>query len=192
MKTKVANLAEEIVGRLVRRHSTASVLFHHAIAERLGLGATDHRCLDLMRDRDTTTGSDLVAITGLTSGAITGVVARLEHAGYVHRAADPRDGRKQTLRPSPDRVREVHALFEPIHDDMAALVKTFDGHQLAAIGEFLDRGTDLIHRHAALLRAQHAAVRSGFVALHGERPHGKDKSAIGKRKKRNVVSKAHR
>jgi len=73
------DLAEEIVGRLARRHSTAVVLFHHAVAERLGLGPTDHKCLDLLRERGATTGSELASITGLTTGAITGVVARLEH-----------------------------------------------------------------------------------------------------------------
>ena len=45
------DVAEEIVGRLARRHSTAVVLFHHAVAERLGLGPTDHKCLDLLRER---------------------------------------------------------------------------------------------------------------------------------------------
>src|SRR5215831_15282404 len=90
-------LAEEIVGRLARQHSTAVVLFHHALAERLGLGPTDHKCFDLLRDRGTMTGSELSAITGLTSGAITGVVARLERAGYLRREADPHDGRKQIL-----------------------------------------------------------------------------------------------
>src|SRR6267142_1244555 len=91
------DLAEEIVGRLVRRHSTAAVLFHHAVAERLGLGPTDLKCLDLLRERGAMTGSDLGAITGLTSGAITGVVARLERAGYLRREPDPHDGRKQIL-----------------------------------------------------------------------------------------------
>src|ERR1700694_1685670 len=90
-------LIEEIVSRLARRHSTAVVLFHHAIAERLGLGLTDHKCLDLLRDRGAMTGSDLGAITGLTSGAITGVVARLERAGYLRREPDPHDERKQVL-----------------------------------------------------------------------------------------------
>jgi len=64
-------LAGEIVGRLARRHSTAVVLFHHAVAERLGLGPTDHKCLDLLRERGAITGSELAAITGLTTGAIT-------------------------------------------------------------------------------------------------------------------------
>src|SRR5438445_9132317 len=90
-------LADESVGRLARRHSTASVLFHHAVAESLGLGPTDHKCLDLLRERGAMTGSELAAITGLTSGAITGVVARLEQAGYLRREPDPHDRRKQIL-----------------------------------------------------------------------------------------------
>src|SRR5260370_12904794 len=90
-------LAAGIVGRLGRRHSTAVALSHHAVAERLGLGPTDHKCLDLLRERGAMSGSDLGAITGLTSGAITGVVARLERAGYLRRESDPHDGRKQIL-----------------------------------------------------------------------------------------------
>src|SRR6516162_7520928 len=95
---KKKELSENIVKRLARRHSTAVVMFHHAVAERLGLGPTDHKCLDLLRDRGAMAGSDLAAITGLTSGAITGVVARLERAGYLRREQDPLDGRKQILR----------------------------------------------------------------------------------------------
>jgi len=45
------DLAEEIVGRLARRHSTAVVLFHHLVAECLGPSPTDHKCLDLLRER---------------------------------------------------------------------------------------------------------------------------------------------
>jgi hypothetical protein len=52
-------LVDEIVGRLARRHSAAVVLFHHAVAERLGLGPTDHKCLDLLRESGPMAGSDL-------------------------------------------------------------------------------------------------------------------------------------
>src|SRR2546427_4910306 len=105
-------LADEIVGRLARQHSTATVLFHHAVAERLGLGPTDHKCLDLLRERGTMTGSELSAITDLTSGAITGVVARLERAGYLRREPDPHDGRQQILSPALERVQDIHKVFE--------------------------------------------------------------------------------
>ena len=147
------DLVEDIVRRLARRHSTAVVLFHHAVAERLGLGPTDHKCLDLLRDRGAMTGSELGAITGLTSGAITGVVARLERAGYLRRKPDPRDGRKQILHLALARAHIGDAI-EPLREDVAALLERFDTHQIAAIAEFLARSTDLIYRHAALLRAQ--------------------------------------
>jgi DNA-binding MarR family transcriptional regulator len=147
-------LSEETVVRLVRRHSTAAVLFHHAVAERLGLGPTDHKCLDLLRERGPMTGSELAAITGLTSGAITGVVARLEKAGYLHREPDPNDGRKQTLYPTQERVRDLLAVIDPVREDVGGLLQGFDDHQLTAIAEFLERTTDIIYRHAALLRAQ--------------------------------------
>jgi DNA-binding MarR family transcriptional regulator len=146
-------LADEIVGSLARRHSTAVVLFHHAVAERLGLGPTDHKCLDLLRERGAMAGSDLSAITGLTSGAITGVVARLERAGYLRREPDPHDGRKQILHLALE-LAHIQDVIGPLRKDVAALLEHFDTHQLTAIVEFLTRTTDLIYRHAALLRAE--------------------------------------
>src|SRR6266700_8239610 len=107
-------LSDDIVGRLARRHSTAVVLFHHAVAERLGLGPTDHKCLDLLRERGPMSGSDLAGITGLTSGAITGVVARLERAGYLRREPDPRDRRQQILYPVRERLHDLHQVFDPV------------------------------------------------------------------------------
>jgi DNA-binding MarR family transcriptional regulator len=146
-------LSEEIVGQLARRHSTAVVLFHHAVAERLGLGPTDHKCLDLLRERGAMTGSDLGSITGLTSGAITGVVARLERAGYLRREPDPHDGRKQILHLALKRAH-IQDVIGPLREDVAALLENFDAHQLTGLAEFLAHTTDLIYRHAALLRAE--------------------------------------
>src|SRR5262245_6017535 len=136
LRRSKSNLTDEIVGRLARRHSTAVVLFHHAVAERLGLGPTDHKCLDLLRERGTITGSERAAITGLTTGAITGVVARLEQAGYVRRESDPDDGRKQILRPALHRS-PIQDVINPLRTDMTELLEDFDARQLAAIAEFL-------------------------------------------------------
>jgi DNA-binding MarR family transcriptional regulator len=147
------DLIEEIVRRLARRHSTAVVLFHHVVAERLGLGPTDHKCLDLLRERGAMAGSDLGAITGLTSGAITGVVARLERAGYLRRDPDPNDGRKQILHLALERAH-IQDVIDPLRKDVAAVLEDFDTRQLTAIAEFLARTTDLVYRHAALLRAE--------------------------------------
>src|SRR5260370_42497003 len=146
-------LADQIVGQLARRHSTAVVLFPHAVAERVGLGPTDHKCLDLLRDRGPMAGADLGAITGLSSGAITGVVARLERGGYLRREPDPDDGRKQILHLALERAH-IQDVINPLRKDVAVLLENFDAHQLTAIAEFLAGTTDLVYRHAALLRAE--------------------------------------
>ena len=148
-----AELAAEVNGSLARRHSTATVLFHHALADRLGLGPTDHKCLDLLHERAPMTASELAAITGLTSGAITGVVARLERTGRLRREPHPHDRRKQVLRLTPEAVREVQQVFQAL-PDASGVLEGFDAHQLAAIAAFLARATDLAYRRGALLRAQ--------------------------------------
>ena len=148
-----AGLASEINGSLARRHSTATVLFHHALAERLGQGPTDHKCLDLLWERAPLTASELAAITGLTSGAVTGVVARLERSGWLRREPHPQDRRKQVLYPTQEAAREIQQVFDAL-PDAGEQLEGFDADQLAAIAEFLTRATDLAYRRGALLRAQ--------------------------------------
>ena len=150
--------APEQLALLMRRHSTATVLFHSAMAQRLGLGPSDHKCLDLMLQHKDMTGSRLATITGLTTGAITGVVNRLEKAGYIRRRPDPADARRQRLEPVPERIAEVAALFNkygPAPDD---LVAEMDVDQIAAVTNFLARATEDLERRSTTLRA--AALRN--------------------------------
>jgi DNA-binding MarR family transcriptional regulator len=167
----------------MRRFSAAVILFHHAIAERLGLGPTDLQCLDLLRESESKrtaegvvrvrgmSGSELAALTGLTTGAITGVAARLERAGYLRREADPHDRRKQVLYPAHERISAIHQAFGPIQQDMAEFMKGFEKREAAAIHKFLAGGAELVYRHAAVLRAQAVGVPGGERAsgpLHGK------------------------
>jgi DNA-binding MarR family transcriptional regulator len=152
------DLVDEITQSLARRHSTATVLMHHAVAERLGLGPTDHKCLDLLREHGPMSGSRLASLTGLTSGAVTGVVARLERAGYVRRAGDPDDRRRHVLHAVPERVEEISAVFAPLQDDLASLLEGFEPDQLEAVARFLRFATDRSFQHAARLRSD---ARSG-------------------------------
>jgi DNA-binding MarR family transcriptional regulator len=156
--------AAEIAGSLMRGHSTAAVLFHHALAERLGLGPTDLKCLDLLRDHGPMTGSDLAALTGLTTGAITGVVSRLEDAGFVRRTPDAQDGRRQILSPTHERAHDVHALFKRMHDELAAVLADFTARELSVIGRFLTTSTELIYGQIARLRAEKTIARPARAA----------------------------
>lgn len=159
--------ASELVA-LTRRHATAAVLFHHALADSVGLGPTDLKCLDLLRERGSTTGSELAVLTGLTTGAITGVVSRLEEAGFVRRTPDAEDGRRQILSPTNDRAQDVHALFSRLHGELATMLADFSARDLAVIGEFLTRSTGLIYEQIAQLRAANTVIGPSGAA-HGRK-----------------------
>jgi DNA-binding MarR family transcriptional regulator len=72
----------------LRRLTAQSVLFGDAVAKRAGLNGSDLECLDFVHLRKDATAGELARETGLTTGAITGVIDRLEKAGYVHREGE--------------------------------------------------------------------------------------------------------
>jgi DNA-binding MarR family transcriptional regulator len=82
-------------GRLNRELSTVMAFYHARIAERLGLSGTDHKCLELvLRAEEPITAGRIAQRSGLSTGAVTGVIDRLEQRGFVRRARDPHDRRK--------------------------------------------------------------------------------------------------
>lgn len=133
-KQRIAQLSE----RIGRELATKTVLFHQAVAQRLDLSGTDLKCLDLLRQSDVPlTASNLVELTGLTGGAITGVADRLEAAGFVDRVRDPTDRRRWELRPRADRQAEIEALFAPLTKAMVELVAGYSDAELDLLIGFL-------------------------------------------------------
>jgi DNA-binding MarR family transcriptional regulator len=71
--------------------------FDNLAAQRLGVNLTDLHCLSIIQSRGGVTAGELAAEAGLTTGAITGVIDRLERAGYATRERDPDDRRRVTI-----------------------------------------------------------------------------------------------
>ena len=78
----------------IRKEIRAATLFAHAVAKSSGIHPTDIRCLDFLSRRGQASAGDLAAVTGLTSGAVTAVINRMEKAGIVRRTVDAKDRRK--------------------------------------------------------------------------------------------------
>jgi len=135
-----------------RDMAAAMLLFHHAIAERLGLNATDHKCLELLCQHGVGTAGDLAEWTGLTTGAITGLIDRLEQRGFVCRQPHPTDRRKIVVRPVPERLPEIGALFRSFAHSMGALMRRYSPEQLATIQDFLVRAAEVARRETRKLR----------------------------------------
>ena len=142
------------------RQAVSSAAYQEALAEHLGLNATDLRCFQLVIDEPGLTPGRLAEGSGLTTGAVTGVLDRLEKAGFVERRPDPSDRRSVTVFPSPARVREVRDAVEPLDKAMQALLVKHQATERSAIGIFLEAAAAAVAEEAARFRT---GTRGGFV-----------------------------
>jgi DNA-binding MarR family transcriptional regulator len=139
---------------LGRQMGVYSVLFHNAVAERLGLNVTDHKCLDHILRHGNLTAGHLSKATGLTTGAITGVIDRLETAGYVRREPDPHDRRKVIVVPRPERMREIGMLFESLGRNMARVMSSYSPKESEVLIDFMTRVSEIMRQENLKLRAK--------------------------------------
>jgi DNA-binding MarR family transcriptional regulator len=161
--------------REVRRMTAQSVLIGQAVSERFGLSSSDLECLDLALLSGGATAGDFAKATGLTTGAITGVIDRLERAGYVRREKDPADRRKVIVRARPAMTRRIAPLYDSLQREMTALWSGYSDEQLAVILDFLIRSCDLAVREIAKLQKKDPVPRKRSPARKTTRaasPHG--------------------
>ena len=131
---------------LGRELSTTSIFFHQAIATKLGLNVTDTRCFELMSrysDRPLTAG-DLARATGLTTGAVTGILDRLEKARLVERFRDPSDRRKVFVRPRPDALQQFGRLYGGLATASMQHAAAYSTKDLQLIAEFLEGNLQIL------------------------------------------------
>lgn len=133
---------------------------YDAMAERLGLNQTDLRCLELIARGSGITPGRLAERTGLTSGAVTGIVDRLEAGGFTERRSDPSDRRSVTVRLVPDAADDLRAALEPLRSAMASVLGQYPVGERDAITDFLARATEAMTAETDRLRA---LSRGGFI-----------------------------
>lgn len=154
---------------LGRELSTRAALFHQAIASRLGLGASDHKFIGILSGTGPVTAGQLAELTGLTTGAVTGVIDRLEKAGFVRRERDPSDRRRVIIRPLP----EARATIAPHLQSMAratlALYARYSEQELTLVFQYLAEVTRMLHEETVKLRAETARDRTTAPRSKGPR-----------------------
>jgi DNA-binding MarR family transcriptional regulator len=126
----------------LRDTSGLGVLFSHAMAERAGINSTDLECLDVILLRGPLTAGALAEATGLTTGAITGVIDRLERAGYARRERDAVDRRKVMVRALPAIEEKLMPLARPMERATTAVLQSYGDDELALLLGFLTRAHD--------------------------------------------------
>jgi DNA-binding MarR family transcriptional regulator len=133
----------------IRRSQNATDRFDSAVAEALGLNRTDMRCLDVLQREGTVTAGHLAEATGLTTGAMTVALDRLERAGYARRARDSGDRRRVLVELTPE-LHSMTAEFYGGHMAMSErLYQRYTVDQLELLLEFVREGRRFNDRRAA-------------------------------------------
>ncbi len=127
------------INRSAREYGISTVLFRHAVGERLGVNVTDMECLALIFFKGLSTPSELSRYTGLTSGATTAMLDRLERARLIERRPNPQDRRGKLIVLGSERNQEMETLFSPEREAVAKLNAGYSEKELEIVEDYLSR-----------------------------------------------------
>ena len=105
-------------------------MFAKMVADRAGISSADMDCIDFVNVEGRMTAGRLAELTGLTTGAITGVVDRLEKAGFVRRERDESDRRKVFIVPVPEKMMQMGRPYELVKRAMAKQCEAYTDAEL--------------------------------------------------------------
>jgi DNA-binding MarR family transcriptional regulator len=127
--------------------------FDNLAAEHLGLNRTDLHCMNIIENSGGLTAGELAREAGLTTGAVTGVVDRLERAGFARRVPDPDDRRRVKVEVTPKWYARADKIWGPMASDWASrLGGRFSAEELERVIEFLCAANELGQEHLERLR----------------------------------------
>ncbi len=137
-KPRKRELMEQVI-RGAREYGIGSVLFRHAVGQILGVNVTDMEGLGLIFFKGLATPSQLSEYTGLTSGATTAMLDRLENAGLVERRPNPDDRRGTLIFIRKAAAGEVGPLFESTRRAQEQIVSSYSEKNLELLAGFFSR-----------------------------------------------------
>jgi DNA-binding MarR family transcriptional regulator len=147
---------KDLIDKLISEFRTAGnqdSAFDNLAAERLGVNRTDLHAINTIENSGGLTAGELAAATGLTTGAVTGVIDRLERAGYARRVPDPADRRRVKVEVTPKFYARADKIWGPMAADWTSrLGRRFTAEELERVTEFLRSTNELSREHLERLR----------------------------------------
>lgn len=145
----------------VRDNGNTNVLLVHAIAQHVGLSAAEFECCSLIQDEGPFTAGELAKRCHITTGGMTGMLDRLERAGFVKRSADTHDRRRVLVTATWGKDVEVAVteLYRPLQTAFDAMLARYSDDQVAFILEFMKQINTMFHDTVDALPDKHIPGR---------------------------------
>ncbi len=145
-----------------RIHQVAYDRFEDAAAAYIGVNRTAMRCMDVLDQAGQLTPGEIAVQTGLTSGAVTAMLDRLERLGLVQRQPDPSDRRRVLVQLTGKARQLASEIYGPLADEMTEFERYSDA-ELRLIADFQRLATATLRRHAE--RVERQASQAGRLRL---------------------------
>ena len=147
-----SDLVDQLI-REFRASTNQDLAFEHLAAEQLGVNETDLHCVNIIENSGGLSAGELASLSGLTAGAVTGVIDRLERAGFVRRVSDASDRRRVMAEVTAAFYGRANRIWGPRAADWhGVLAARFTVQELKRITDFLTAANDLSRRHVERLR----------------------------------------
>jgi len=153
----------------MRRASGIGAIFSQTVADYAGISSSDLECLDFLNLERRATAGRLAEVTGLTTGAITGVIDRLEKAGFVRRERDDDDRRKVFISIVPENLARIGKLYLHMQQAMLKNWGTYSDEELRLLLRFTSQGYETMLAATDELKAMIAKASAGKAATKPKR-----------------------
>jgi len=155
----LSEVAEEL-----RLSGVTNDIADQVVADFLGLNRTDTRCLDIIERLDGVSAGRLASEAGLSTGAVTTVLDRLERAGYARRVQDPGDRRRVLVELTPAARRELQQLYAPLTNATMRQLEGYTTDEVSLVRDFMRDNRRLNEAHAERVRARRRFGQEGEAA----------------------------
>ena len=134
------------IRKLSQQYAYTSIQMHETIARQAGLPGTDHKYLGFLIQKGEMTAGELANLTGLTTGAVTGLIDRFEKKGLVTRQFAENDRRKVIIKPN---TENIMALFAPLYKDFRSksqeLLASFSNKEIKVIETYFSKAIEIMN-----------------------------------------------
>jgi len=140
------------VRKLSQSYAYTSIQMHEAIGRKAGLSGTDHKYLGFLMEKGQMTAGELANLTGLTTGAVTGLIDRFEKKKLVQRRFAEDDRRKVLIEPN---TKNIMALFKPLYKEFRAnsekLIASFSDKELKVLEAYFSKAIEIMEETTSKL-----------------------------------------
>ncbi|WP_343674690.1 MarR family transcriptional regulator [Chitinophaga sp.] len=134
------------IRKLSQLYAYTSIQMHEAIGRKAGLSGTDHKYLGFLMQKGQMTAGELSNLTGLTTGAVTGLIDRLEKKKLVKRQFAEDDRRKVIIVPD---TKKIMTTFEPLYKEFRGqsenLIASFSNKELKVLERYFSEAIDIMN-----------------------------------------------